>query len=423
MASDPTTIDGNDNDGGGSGGGEARDSSAHDPQQPQQPAEPQQNDALQRLGDQNRIQMEARMLPKTRDLTEEEIGGVRRRLQEYMTTHNLRLAKVSREVGYSVPTLSQWIAKRYPGSDSAVAHAVNDWMERDTRRRFARHPEGYVTTWVADTLRTIVHTADKRCMMAAIVAPAGSGKTKVLKILAEELHGIYLCCTRKSSWRSFLLELAEALDHRGRKRLAAAEYERYIIQELEGTRRMVLIDEAHMLGRAISSVRSIHDLAGVPIVMAGAAEILTLVDDRADGLGQFSRRCIQFNMLREIRGGGAGGGAEGGGDRLLFSLEEIRAFFDSRRIRLTRDALDLLWRLACLPNHGTLGLVDKVAQIAADLAEAESGEREAGLVDVVTRENVKAALSLFDNVAFSYMLRMAEKIAPAERPARAARSA
>ena len=104
---------------------------------------------------------------------------------------------------------------------------------------------------------------------------------------------------------------------------------------------------------ALNCVRSIHDQAEVPIILAGTADILHHVNDRADGRGQFASRCIFHNEMEgALNVEGPGSGSAGARD--LFTLEEIKAFFDMKKIRLADDALDLCWSLACLPNHGTL---------------------------------------------------------------------
>jgi hypothetical protein len=160
---------------------------------------------------------------------------------------------------------------------------------------------------------------------------------------------------------------------------------RFIVEKLQGTKRIIFLDEAHQLHRAISAVRSVHDQAGVPIVMAGTADILTMVDDRTDGRGQFSSRCIRFNVCEEVRNAqDPKGGVSGARD--LFTIEEIKAFFAMKKMRLTTDGLRLMWLLACLPNHGTLRLIESLAEIASDLNPD---------IEVLDRPQVVEALEMF----------------------------
>lgn len=375
-----------------------------------------QREATERLNDLNRVLVEARMLPKNRPLTPEEITDVRDAYRAYAKANDVKAARVGREIHYSASVVSEWVKGAYKGDVQTVTHAVNDWMERDRRRSQASRPRDYVQTWVCETIRSIAYQADKRCLMAAIVAPAGAGKTNVLKTLAEEMRGLYVYCDLDAKGREFLLSVSRELGLRSRQ-WSKASIKSQVIDALRGTRRILFLDEAHQLGPTISSVRAIYDQAEVPIVMAGTSDILQLVNDRTDGRGQFSSRCIQYNVLDVVRNAEAPGGGRGGaaGGRDLYTIEEIKAFFAMKRIRLTTDAMRLMWQLACLPNHGTLRLIDTIADMAADL----SGE-----VDVLGRDHLIAALELLHNARARHLLnvidRAEENTAAAGKSARVA---
>lgn len=124
----------------------------------------------------------------------------------------------------------------------------------------------------------------------------------------------------------------------------------------------------------VSLIRSIYDQAGVPIVMAGTSDILPHVDDRTDGRGQFASRTLFCNIVEMVTDAEHGGGKSEVRD--LFTVEEIAAFFATRKIRLTREALMLAWALACLPNYGTLRFIGDVATLASDLSRGEEVDRK-----------------------------------------------
>jgi DNA transposition AAA+ family ATPase len=341
-------------------------------------------EAMDRLNESNRILLESMMLSKDKPLTVQQHFAVIDRFQKYIADRGIKPAQVAREIGYSAGVVSQWASNTYKGDLDAVTHAINDWLERDARRAQAKRPKDYVSTWVAETMRTIAYQADKRIMIAAIVAPAGSGKSKVLKALTEEMRGLYLYCTEAMTAREFLISLSVHLGFKDETFRSKASLLRFVVNRLQGTKRIIFLDEAHQLSKAIGCIRAIHDQAGVPIVMAGTAEILNMVDDRADGRGQFSSRCIRFNVCEAVRDAQDPRGGSAGRD--LFTIEEIKAFFQMKRIRLTTDALRLMWLLACLPNHGTLRLVETLAEIALDL--------NAG-VEVLDRSHIIEALEMF----------------------------
>lgn len=250
--------------------------------------------------------------------------------------------------------------------------------------------------------------------------PAGAGKTYIFKALTEELRGVYPYC-KPATAREFLLSLALALGWKKGDHATRATLSRWIVETLSGTRRIIFLDEAHQLGRTVGVVRSIHDEAGVPIVMAGTADILDQINDRRDGRGQFSSRTMRYNALDLIRnaedprGGGphsaAGGGA---GGRDLFSVEEVKAFFDSRKIRLAKDALMLLWAIACLPNYGCLRLVERTVDMVFDM-DPDS--------ELVKRDDVLLALRTMLGAEAGYLERVADRMAEDDADAAAARVA
>lgn len=357
-----------------------------------------ETEALDRLSEIDRIQIEARMLPQDKPITDEMIDEIRGRAKTYMARTGATGLQIAKECGYVRSVITEWLGGKYPGKSDEVARKVNEWMERDGRRRVAARPKDFVPTRVADYIRATVAQADKHCMIAVIVVPAGAGKTKVLKILTEQMNGLYLYCNQQLTPREFLRSLCDALGRR-EKTGTKAEMERWIVAKLKGTKRIIFLDEAHQLGAALNCVRSIHDQAEVPIVLAGTSDILQQVNDRADGRGQFSSRCIFYNAIETAMNvEDPNGGKAGGKD--LFSVEEIKAFFAMKKMRLADDAIQLCWALACLPNHGTLRLIEKTTSIVMDM-EPE--------LAVITRRHVLVALRMMVGEQVNYLQRVASR--------------
>lgn len=344
--------------------------------------------AMERLNEQNRILLEARMLPRGKKLTDEQIDAVREAFAKYTAEREITPAQVAREINYGATVVSQWQSRTYKGSYQNVTHAINDWMERDHRRADAQRPKDYVSTWVAETMRTVAYQADKLGMMAAIVAPAGSGKTLILKALVDQMRGVYVYCHENITVRELLLKIATAMGFRldaGSRSASKIRLIQWISENLKGTKRPIFLDEAQNLHRAISSVRSIYDQAEVPIIMAGTSQIHDYINDRTDGKGQFSSRCLRFNVVEHVRSvEGPGGGGKAGRD--LFSVDEVKAFYASKKIRLANDALMMLWALACQVNHGTMRLIEKLADNALAMNPEAS---------VLQAEHVIEAMELF----------------------------
>lgn len=366
---------------------------------------PQASEALDRLTQLNRVQIEARMLP-TSTLTDEQIDQVREQLRAYTGRSGITATRVSKECGFSSTVISEWLAAKYRGDSEKVARAVNSWMERDARRVASARPKDFVPTRVAEDIRTLVTLADKHCKIAVIVVPAGAGKTKVLKILTEQLRGAYLYCSEALTPREFLRSLSETLGRKCTLRSGTkAEMLRWIVKNLTGTNRVIFVDEAHQLSTAsLNCVRAIHDQAAVPIVLAGTADILQRTNDRSDGRGQFSSRCVFYNAMDTAIDVERPDGSKSGKD--LFSEKEIRDFFEMKKMRLSDDAIEMCWALACLPNYGTLRLIETTLAIVMEM-EPE--------LELVERSHVLAALALMTGNMVNHLQRIASKHVEASR--------
>lgn len=234
-----------------------------------------------------------------------------------------------------------------------------------------------------------VRLADRRQKMAAIVSPSGSGKDVVIAALAEELNGVVVYCDMSMTPTRLIQAIAEAI----KLRVINETYElkRRIIRRLKDRSTIIFVNEAQQLARrgtgakCASVLRSVYDQTGVPICLFGSAEVFSFIDDRdpASGGGQLYRRCIKVNMLNRARltedpdhAGRVG--------RPLFSKDEVRHFLAMKQVKLSGDVFELLWQVANLTDHGTLGLVGDVVETIADLYPG----------DPITAEHVHTALAL-----------------------------
>jgi hypothetical protein len=238
---------------------------------------------------------------------------------------------------------------------------------------------------------------------AAIVAPSGSGKTVVLQALTQKLGGAYLY-VEEMTRRAFVQELASAVGVHGVSH-SIDRYKSLVVEKLRGTRRPIFLDEAHRLKpQTMSIARTIHDRTGCPIIMAGAGEILALIDDTANGGGQLHSRCLQLNLTHGLDVAGpdtpdrdyAHAYAQG---QPLFTVEEVRRLFAQSGVRFAPEALAMLAVVASIPGRGCLRTVRRVVEL---LVRQDPGR-------TITRTLVMEALGLLFADAGIHLARLAQR--------------
>lgn len=217
-------------------------------------------------------------------------------------------------------------------------------------------------------VRGVVQYCIRRNKLGAFVAPAGSGKSTVLRAIQAEMPWSILIEGRNCRARvgSFLQAWARAcgLQPQGRNH----ELEERIIQALAGTGWPVLIDEAHKLTvTALDTIREVWDGAKCPIVLAGTPSLHTaLTRGRADMyslelMSQLYSRIAIFRDLTTIESPNTGKPAP------LFTLDDIGAVFNRGAARLRPDGAEFLAGLANSPGAGGLRTCRDLVDLLSDL--------------------------------------------------------
>ena len=350
--------------------------------------------AMDRLVEQDRIvSTEAIMLPIETELTAEQHQSVRHAVNDFTTDDKgervVALNKIAKECGLSASIVSEFMKDRYKGDNDRVARALNLWLDRHVKRSRSQGRRVFVDTWVASEMAAMVRLADRRQKMAAIVSPSGSGKDMVIAALADELDGIVIYCDASTTATRLVQAIATDI---GVPVIGETyKLKQRVIQRLKDRSVIILINEAQQMSRAgtgarcASILRSIFDQTGVPIVLFGSAEVFAFVDDRdpASGGGQLYRRCMKLNIINRARVTNDPD-RPGQVGRPLFSKEEVKRFLAMKRVKLTGDVFRLMWHVANLTEHGTLGLCGDVIETIADLWSG----------DKITTEHVYSALAL-----------------------------
>lgn len=309
-----------------------------------------------------RLLRSARMLPDG-PLDRKTIDQVARDFVTFLAEHDISATQVSRELGkgYSPATLSKFINAGNRGGMEKIARVLNQHMELHARRQETKRPTGFVETEAARAMLVVIRTAVESNSMGLITGPAGWGKTLTLQAANAIYPGsIYFRISVSVQKHAGVVGELGRLLGINVNRSAARVYPK-IIDQLRGSGRALLIDEAHKLSASgMETIRDLHDEAGVPVILSGTLDVAKLVDQREIFYGQFASRIVaRVDLTDRAMGGGRRKGKK------LFTVEDIRAIFEQGQLKLTTDGARFLCELACVPGLGGLRVCSKIVDIGS----------------------------------------------------------
>jgi len=235
------------------------------------------------------------------------------------------------------------------------------------RRQEGIRQEGIASTGVILGVRALAQYAKDQSVIVAGYGAAGIGKTEGGKVVAaEDPSSVYVrLLPTHTSQAAFLRQMAAAAHvdtGGGASRLCDA-----IVEKLRNSHRLVIVDEWHTADWKIHEVvRGIHDLTGCPFLLLGTKEIYTRLQRTRASRGEaiydqfFSRVGWCLDLTRLV--------TDDGESRPLFTEAEIKAIFNSGKVRISRDGIQFLQALACSIGLGCLRIARRVFEMASRVA-------------------------------------------------------
>ena len=220
-------------------------------------------------------------------------------------------------------------------------------------------------TAVVLEIKTVAQVALLLLTMAVVYGPAGIGKTLALLALLEVMPGSVLVTISDATMSvpQFFRELAATLklETRGYKAMTR----RLICDRLRDTRKLLMIDEAHLADSdVLNAIRQLHDDTGCPVLLCGLPRLTRrIVEGRADdGVGAtlFSRVGISRDLMERTRTGKG---------KPLFSVADVRAVFQDSKIRIAPDGQAWLHDVSNLPELGGLRTASNALRLATHIAQ------------------------------------------------------
>lgn len=236
------------------------------------------------------------------------MDALRAQVREQMDAHNFRMRQVSNASGVAYSTLAAWLNDTYTGDNQATAEKMARWVEsmsaRDRVRAATPIVPGFIMTRTAKRFMAIMESAQYEVDMGLVAGNAGVGKTMAIHAYAGQNNNVWAITadptmTSPSAVLDELLYVVGCHDRGGRKI-------RILIRRLTGTQGLIVVDEAqHLTTRAIEQLRTIHDVAGIGLVLFGNLPL----NEKIEGLGRtseyaqlFSRIGLRRNVKSPIQG-------------------------------------------------------------------------------------------------------------------------
>jgi DNA transposition AAA+ family ATPase len=220
------------------------------------------------------------------------VQKTREALQAFIDETKKSQRQVAKELGLSATVITQFISGSYAGNNSEVAARVNSYLTVSKQRlnsvKSAHFYEGLYNTQEVLYAASYAHRMND---ITLVCGDAGAGKTTALKHYADNNAGVIFItansCTTSASAVMGLICRAIGRQFTGRRDMIMDS----LIQMLEGTNRLIIVDEAdHLSLEALQALRNINDCARVGIVLAGNEKIYNQM--------RYGRRSPQFQQLR-----------------------------------------------------------------------------------------------------------------------------
>jgi DNA transposition AAA+ family ATPase len=237
--------------------------------------------------------------------------NIKERLEDYMKESGLSQAKIAPLIGVSMTALSQYRNGIYKGDVKAVESKIEEYMEtveeqqaQEEKAQPYKAVEDYIPTSVSEDIYRMIRYAQVNGGIAIAHGDAGIGKTKAAQKYVREnpTQAIYLEMSPVAGTLGNMLRLlARTLklpESRNKMELMLS-----IREKLEGTNKVIIIDEAqHLKLSALEQIRTLADpnsitgTKGVGIVLIGNTEVYSKMKGKQEA--QFAQLFSRIKMSR-----------------------------------------------------------------------------------------------------------------------------
>ncbi|QQS35742.1 MAG: AAA family ATPase [Ignavibacteriales bacterium] len=182
-------------------------------------------------------------------------------------------------IGISPARLNQFLNKNYKGNIQETAKIVNDWLALHREREETAIDDIPFVAGVtnSDLVIDLCRLCHVQKTIGLVIGRSGLCKTKALqKYASDHKDVIYIEVDAAYSTKELMVEIHERVGFNAKGHLNSLKKD--IIKKLKNTGRTIIVDQFEYLpDKAIELLRTIHDKAGVGLVLAGLPRGLKLI--------------------------------------------------------------------------------------------------------------------------------------------------
>ncbi len=243
------------------------------------------------------------------DQGQNEFEILRERVTDYQTKRGISLAAIARRAGIGGSTLSAWMAGTYEGRIATVSDKVRVWLDAQDAMASSASGAPAPLTWTrtptSQAILDVFEYAQAAGDIGVVVGSAGIGKTISAKHYAAIRPNVWLFTADPSlkGAHAILHYIGEVL---GVQETRSEKLSRAICQRLADTMGLLIVDEAqHMKTDGLEQLRSLHDSAGIGLVIMGNSGLWSRMDGggrKQDFAQLFSRVGMRLTKGRPTAG-------------------------------------------------------------------------------------------------------------------------
>lgn len=230
-------------------------------------------------------------------------------IRTHIDVQGISIAKLATQSDLGDSTVSAWLSGKYKGNNENVEAALRKWLQADAMRQrqhsITPQTKKFIATPTSKKYLTVLEYAQSMPDVGIIVGAAGTGKTTSIKHYKSTYPNVWVM-TATPAIGTAPAAMDALRDLMGISMGRKYAMQRQIINKMEGTNGLLIVDEAQFLQpAALDEFRSLHDQADIGLVFVGNEEVWRQLDgggQRAKFAQLHSRVGARVSITRPIDG-------------------------------------------------------------------------------------------------------------------------